>query len=83
MYASSNVIGVIKLRIMRWAMHISHMVEIKMHTVLLLENQKGRDHSEDLGVDRKVILEWILMKQGGKLWTGFIRLRIGTSGGLL
>jgi len=50
---------------------------------LLLENQKGRDHSEDLGVDRKVILEWILMKQGGKLWTGFIRLRIGTSGGLL
>jgi hypothetical protein len=23
----------------------------KVHTVLLLENLKGRDHSEDLGVD--------------------------------
>jgi len=25
-----------------------------------LENWKGRDHSEDLGVDWKIILEWIL-----------------------
>jgi hypothetical protein len=25
-----------------------------------LENLKGRDHSEDLGVDGKIILEWIL-----------------------
>jgi hypothetical protein len=27
-----------------------------------LENLKGRDHSENLGVDRKIILEWILGK---------------------
>jgi len=25
-----------------------------------LENLKGRDHSEDLGEDEKIILEWIL-----------------------
>jgi hypothetical protein len=36
-----------------------------------------------LGVDRKIILEWILGKQVGKVWTGSIWLRIGTSGGLL
>jgi hypothetical protein len=35
-----------------------------------------------LGVDRKTILEWILRKQGGDLWTGCIWLRIRTIGGL-
>jgi hypothetical protein len=25
----------------------------------LVENLKGKDHSEGLGVDRKIILEWI------------------------
>jgi hypothetical protein len=44
---------------------------------------KGRDHPENLGVDRKIILEWILVKFGEELWTGFIWLRIETSGGLL
>jgi hypothetical protein len=44
---------------------------------------KGRDHSEDLGVDGRIILEWILGKYGGKVWTGFIWLRIATSDGLL
>jgi hypothetical protein len=38
---------------------------------------------EDLGIDGRTILEWILGKEGDKLWTGFIWLRIGTSGGLL
>jgi hypothetical protein len=47
------------------------------------EKLKGRDHSEDLGIDGKKISEWILGKQDGKVWTGFIWLRIGTSGGLL
>jgi hypothetical protein len=41
------------------------------------------DHSEDLGVDGKIILEWILEKCGGKEWTGCMWLRIGTNGGLL
>jgi len=27
--------------------------------------------------------EWILARQGGKMWTGCIWLRIGTSSGLL
>jgi hypothetical protein len=42
----------------------------------------GRDHLEDLSIDGK-ILELVLWKKGGKMWTGFIWLRIGTSGGLL
>jgi hypothetical protein len=38
---------------------------------------------EDLRVDGKIILEWILGKDHERLWTGFIWLRIETSGGLL
>jgi hypothetical protein len=33
-----------------------------MHTKFWLENPKGRDHLEDLGVNEKIILEWILGK---------------------
>jgi hypothetical protein len=47
------------------------------------EHVKEGNKLEDLGVDGKIILEWILEKQGGKVWIGCIWLRIGTSGGLL
>jgi hypothetical protein len=43
----------------------------------------GKDHSEDLGVDGRPVLEWILGKDGGRVWTGFIWLRIGINGELL
>jgi hypothetical protein len=33
--------------------------------------------------DDRIILEWILEKECEKVWTGFIWLRIRTSGGLL
>jgi len=32
------------------------------HTMFLLENLKGRDYLEDIGIDGKIILEWILGK---------------------
>jgi len=54
-----------------------------MRKISWFENLEGREPSEDLGVDRKIILEWITGKQGGKVWTGFIWLRMGTEGGLL
>jgi hypothetical protein len=37
---------------------------------ILLGNLKGRDHSEDLGVDGRIILRQILGKQSEKAWTG-------------
>jgi hypothetical protein len=54
-----------------------------MHTKFWSENLKGRYTSEDLNVDGKIILEWILGKKSGKVWTGCIWLKIGTSGGFL
>jgi hypothetical protein len=59
------------------------MGEIKMRKIFWLEYLKGREHSESLDVDRRIILEWIFGNYGGKVWTGCIWLRIQTSGGLL
>jgi len=48
-----------------------------------LENLKERDHLGDPGVDRRIILSWILRKWDVGAWTGSIWLRIGTGGGHL
>jgi hypothetical protein len=66
-----------KSRRKRWAKNVTCMGEFWS------ENQKGRDHSKDIDVDWKAILEWILGKQGGKMWTAFMWVRMGTSGGTL
>jgi len=53
-----------------------------MHTEFWSENIKGRDHSEDLGISRRIMLEFILEKQGGKL-TGFMQPNLRFTGRLL
>jgi hypothetical protein len=44
----------------------------EMHTKIWSENLKGESHSADSGIDYKIILEWILSKYGGNVWTGFM-----------
>jgi hypothetical protein len=73
----------IKSRKMRWAGHVARMDKRGMHVGFWWENQKERDHWEDLDLHGKIKLKWILEKQNGKVWTGLIWLRIETSGGLL
>jgi hypothetical protein len=51
------MIRVINSRRMRWAVDVTRIGEMGMHTVLWLENLKGRGHSEDLGVDGKIVLQ--------------------------
>jgi hypothetical protein len=48
-----------------WAAHVARVREMR-NALILSENLKGRYHAEDLGVDGKV-LEWIIVKCGGKL----------------
>jgi hypothetical protein len=56
-----------------------------LHGVREMRNTylKGRNYLEDLGMDGKIKLKWIIGKYGGKVWTGFIWLRVGSSGRLL
>jgi hypothetical protein len=80
-YASPNITA-IKSRRMSWAEHVACMGEARNAYNILVGNLKDRGHLEDLNVDRRIILEWILETQDGKLWTGFIWVRIETSSGL-
>jgi hypothetical protein len=59
------------------------MGELRNAYNILVGEPKGRDHFEDLVVNGKIIMELILEKQDGSVSTGFIWLRIGTSGGPL
>jgi hypothetical protein len=47
-----------------------------MHTECWWESQKERDHEEDLGDGRRIILKWI-SKKYVVMWTEFIWLRTG------
>jgi hypothetical protein len=64
---------------MRWAWHGRR----EMHIAYWSESQNERDHWEDKDVGGWTISKWILEKQDWMVWIGLIRLRIGTSGGLL
>jgi hypothetical protein len=43
-------------------------------------DSKKVDHLEDLRLDGKIILKWIVKKQNGEEWIGLILLRTGTDG---
>jgi hypothetical protein len=55
-YSSPNVIRVINSRKMGRMTEIARMGEVGVGEL------EGRDHLEDLGIDGKIILEWMLWK---------------------
>jgi hypothetical protein len=55
LYPSQNIIRMIKSRRIRWAGHVARMEIIS--TKLSFESLKLRDHSEDLGIEEKIILK--------------------------
>jgi hypothetical protein len=44
---------------MRSSEHVARMEEMRNACKLLSGNLKGKDHSENIGFDGRIILEWI------------------------
>jgi hypothetical protein len=82
LYTSPNTIRVIKSRMMRWAWHVVRMGEIRNAYKILAGKLEGKRPLGRPSVDRKVILDWNFGKYGGKVRTGCMWFRIGTSGRL-
>lgn len=55
----------------------------EMHADFLLGNMNETCLLKDVGVNGRILLKWVLWKQDGRAWTGFIWIRIGISDGLL
>jgi hypothetical protein len=82
-YSSPNVIRVIRSIRMKWAGHVACVGERRGAFRVLVGNLRKRIHLEDLGIDGKIIIKWILKKWGGEAWTRLIWLRIWRVGWLL
>jgi hypothetical protein len=54
---------------------------LRNNTKFWLESLKGRDHSEDLGVNERTTLKCILGKYVERVWIEFIWLSTGIGGG--
>jgi hypothetical protein len=51
---------VIKSRKMRWARHVARMGEMRNAYMHSVGTPEGKNHSEDLGVDGRIIFKLIL-----------------------
>ena len=65
LYCSPNIIWVIKLRRTRWAGNVACMGVKRNAYKVLAGKLKERDHLEELHIDGKVILTWIVGGMGG------------------
>jgi hypothetical protein len=59
--------------------HVARIGKMRnAYSFFFSENLKEGDHSEDIGLDGKIILKCIVGKKGEKVWTGCVWLRLGT-----
>ena len=63
LYCSPNIVRVIKPRI-EWMGHVARMGRIEVYTGFWWGNLRERDHLGDPGVDRRIILRWIIKEVG-------------------
>jgi len=55
----------------------------EVHTGFWWGDLGERDNLGDLGIDVRIILNWIFKNWDGEAWSRLVWLRIGTCGGLL
>jgi hypothetical protein len=62
LYTSSNIIRVIKPRMVRWAGHVAYMEEMRRVYKILVGEPEGKNYSKVLSVIVRIILKCILGK---------------------
>jgi hypothetical protein len=60
LYASPNVIRLIKSRRMRRPGHVARTRQMRNAHRILFGKPEGKKNSEDVSIDGRIILEWIL-----------------------
>jgi hypothetical protein len=68
--SSPSIVWVIRSRRMSWAGHVARMGERVAYTGFWWGNLRERDHLEDPGVYRRIILRQIFRKWDVGAWTG-------------
>jgi hypothetical protein len=62
LYAASSITKMMKSRRIRMAGHVARVGDMRNIYKFWSENLKGKDQTEDLDVDGRIILEWYLGK---------------------
>jgi len=83
LYSSSNIVRVIKTRIMRWVGNVARMGEERGRVGSWWGNRREGGHWGELGVDRWIILGRISRRCDVGIWTGLGWPKIETGGGRL
>jgi hypothetical protein len=82
-YALPNITRVIKSGRIRYTGHVAHMGEMRNAYKILVENPEVKT---PLGIPRRRWednIRMVIREIRSRVWTGFMWLRTGTSGGLL
>jgi len=83
LYWSPDTIRVIKSRRIKWASRVARIGEMRNVYKILVGKTEGKRPLGRRSSRWEGILEGVLKKQDGRLWTGFSWPRIWTCGGLL
>jgi hypothetical protein len=65
LYSSTNIILVIRSRILKWKERVVCMGNRRGACRVLVGKPEGKNHLEDPGLDGRIVLKWIFSKWNG------------------